>query len=52
MLGPQFSKFTALLQKVGAQIGSLDLIADPVIQRPLGLQEAGWMKLRNPIHER
>jgi hypothetical protein len=52
MTRPQFGKFSALLQKVRAQISSLHLVADLVVQRPFGLQEALRMNLRNPIHER
>jgi hypothetical protein len=50
MTQPQLGEISALLQKVRAQISSLHLVADLVIECPLGLQETR-MNLRNPVHD-
>ena len=52
MTRPQFGKLTALLQKVRAQVGSLNLVADLVVQRPLSLKQSLGMNLSHPIYER
>jgi hypothetical protein len=38
MIRPQFGKFPALLQEIGPQIRSLNLVADLVVQSSLSLQ--------------
>jgi hypothetical protein len=37
MKRPQLGKFSPLLQKARAQIGSLHLVSDLVVERPFGL---------------
>jgi len=52
MIRPEFSQVPALIKEIGSQIGPLNLVADLVVQRPLGLQEALRMHFGNPVHER
>ena len=48
VIRPEFSKFPALIEEVGSQIGPLNLVAHLVVRRPFGLQKAVRVNLRNP----